>query len=410
MTFCKYVNCKKRASFNYENEKPLYCKSHIFDKKMINVKDKKCIICDITQPIFNYEYENKALYCKKCKKDDMIDVKNRKCIKCKRKQPSFNIETETTPLYCGKCKEDDMVNIVTRKCIICNITHPSFNYEYENKPLYCKKCKKNEMINVGNRKCIKCKEKQPCFNVETEKTPLYCEKCKEDNMIDIIHKKCIKCNITRSCFNKKNEKVALYCKDCKEIDMIDIIHKKCIECKFTRAIDKYADHCLRCFIYKFPDNEISRNYKVKEKHVQDFIEEKFPKIFRFDKQIDGGCSKRRPDAFKDCLTHVLIIEIDEYQHKNYEEICENRRMMEIFKDTNNRPVVFIRFNPDKYINAENKIIDSCFDINKKLDVPFIKNKKDWSYRTNKLKKHIENNIKNIPEKEVSIINLFFDFN
>ena len=88
--------------------------------------------------------------------------------------------------------------------------------------------------------------------------------------------------------------------------MIDIKHKKCKECN-----KKYKGYCLRCFIFKFPNVKISKNYKIKEKHVTDFIKEQFKNEIKvFDKQT-GGCSKRRPDIYIDKFTHILIIECDE---------------------------------------------------------------------------------------------------
>ena len=50
----------------------------------------------------------------------------------------------------------------------------------------------------------------------------------------------------------------------------------------------------------------------------------------------------------DLLTHVVIVECDENQHKSYIPECENRRKMELFRDVGFRPVVFVRFNPDGY--------------------------------------------------------------
>ena len=42
----------------------------------------------------------------------------------------------------------------------------------------------------------------------------------------------------------------------------------------------------------------------------------------FDKQILGGCSKRRPDNLIEMLTHVIIVEVDENCHINYNTTCE----------------------------------------------------------------------------------------
>ena len=66
--------------------------------------------------------------------------------------------------------------------------------------------------------------------------------------------------------------------------------------------------------------------------------------------------KTCPDAYLDLLTHIIIIECDENQHKGYEDICENKRTMEISNDFNFRPIVFIRFNPDSYTKNGNKML------------------------------------------------------
>ena len=50
-----------------------------------------------------------------------------------------------------------------------------------------------------------------------------------------------------------------------------------------------------------------------------------------------------------------IVEIDENQHIEYDCSCENKRIMELSQDVGHRPIIFIRFNPDDYLNYENKI-------------------------------------------------------
>lgn len=190
------------------------------------------------------------------------------------------------------------------------------------------------------------------FNILSETKGLYCFKHKKIGMQDVISKKCLEpdCN-KRPAFNIQSESNGIYCGKHKKIGMKDIKNKskRCKLCCETRSILKYKDHCLRCFIFTFPNENISKNYKVKEQHVTDFIKETWNNLnFIFDKQINNGCSKRRPDAYLDLLTHIIIIECDENQHKIYEDICDNKRTMEISNDFANRPIVFIRFNPDSY--------------------------------------------------------------
>jgi hypothetical protein len=132
----------------------------------------------------------------------------------------------------------------------------------------------------------------------------------------------------------------------------------------------------------------------------------------FDKIIDGGCSRRRPDILIDLLTYSITIECDENQHKDYS--CENRRTMELFKDLGDRPIIFIRFNPDSYKNKNGKI-EGCFkplieehDINRKRFYNLID--KEWNRRLNILEKVINEYISldTFPSKEITEIKLFYD--
>jgi Holliday junction resolvase len=60
----------------------------------------------------------------------------------------------------------------------------------------------------------------------------------------------------------------------------------------------------------------------------------------------NGCSKKRPDVFFDLPGHCVIVEIDEHQHRSYEESCECARLCEIVSGIGGKPVIVIRFNPD----------------------------------------------------------------
>jgi len=119
----------------------------------------------------------------------------------------------------------------------------------------------------------------------------------------------------------------------------------------------------------------------------------------FDKKIDGGCSAKRPDVRIECLTHTIIVECDENKHQGYS--CEDKRMMEIFQDLGNRPLVMIRFNPDKYCDNS-----GCFKLTKTCGLSLIK--KEWNKRIEKLLETVNFSINNIPEKEVTVEYLFYD--
>jgi hypothetical protein len=173
----------------------------------------------------------------------------------------------------------------------------------------------------------------------------------------------------------------------------------------------YNGYCLFCYINLFPDKPITRNYKTKEYSVLDFIKTKFPHFdFIADKIISGGCSRRRPDLFLDILYQIIIIEIDENQHTDYDCSCQNKRIMELSQDLGHRPIVFIRFNPDVY-KKDGKNITSCWGQNKNGICVVKKSKqKEWIERLNTLEEQIKYWIspENMTDKTIEIIHLYYD--
>jgi len=76
--------------------------------------------------------------------------------------------------------------------------------------------------------------------------------------------------------------------------------------------------------------------------------------------------------------------------------------MTLFRDLGNRPLVVIRFNPDK--NKENK---GCFQTTPKTQ-QFSLVKKEWNRRTKILKECIDQHITNVPEKEITFEYMFYN--
>jgi hypothetical protein len=217
------------------------------------------------------------------------------------------------------------------------------------------------------------------------------------------------CKITPS-YNYRTEKRALYCATHKLEDMINVSSKLCInEWCDTVVSSKFNGYCFYCFIKTFPDDQIVRNYKTKEKSVMNYIKTKYPEFtLVFDKPIQNGCSKRRPDIYLDLGYQVIIVEIDEHQHTEYETSCENKRIMEISQDVNHRPIVFIRFNPDQYISNKRNIT-SCWRYNKNGTMNIKDSKKEeWNTRLNTLSQTIDYWVENKTEKLINNIFLFYD--
>jgi hypothetical protein len=262
--------------------------------------------------------------------------------------------------------------------------------------------------------CIheECKTR-PTYNKEGETKALYCSVHKLEGMVDVIHKTCIHegCKKYPS-YNKEGETKALYCSVHKLEGMVDVINKTCIhEWCSTRVQEKYDGYCLFCYMHLFPDKPVSRNYKTKEYAVVEYVKNKFPNYnWKADKIINGGCSKRRPDLLLDLLYQIIIIEIDENQHIDYDCSCENKRIMELSQDLGHRPIIFIRFNPDDY-EKEGINITSCWGQDKKgICIVKKSKKKEWTQRLNVLENHINYwiNPENTTNKIIEIIQLFYD--
>lgn len=373
----------------------------------------KCITCKQKTALCAFAGEKNAMYCGTCKKEGMIDVKHSKCIICNIRIPHYGLPTDKKAQYCSICKTQNMVDIKHPKCIVCKLKYPVFGY-LNDKANHCSTCKKNGMIDICCPKCIVCKAIRPYYGMPDDEKPKYCYKCKKDGMINSKKRVCVQCKIKSPTYGIIPNSAPKYCLNCKTDDMIDIKHLK-NKCKSewcsTRASNKYEGYCTYCFMHLFPNKPMARNYKTKEKAVQQYIKEQFPDIdMTTDKQIQDGCSRKRPDILIDLGYQIIIVEIDENQHINYDCSCENKRIMQLSQDVGHRPIVFIRFNPDEYILDNNKIT-SCWAMNKH-GISSIKKTKitEWNERLQCLKTTINYWLipANITEKLIEVIELYYD--
>ena len=413
---CRIDGCKKHALFNTEGEKrPLYCSSHKADG-MVNVRKKKCLYngCEIV-PAYNTKGVKGGLYCSTHKADGMVDVKTKKCLHngCEI-VPAYNTKREKIPLYCSTHKADGMVD-VTKKCLHngCEICS-NYNTKGEKTGIYCSTHKADGMVDVKTKKCLYngC-EFVPGYNTKGEKTGIYCLKHKLDGMVDVKTKKCLHngCEIIPSC-NIEGEKIGIYCSSHKADGMVNVTNKKCLhEWCLTQANKKYEDYCLNCYMHVYPDRPVTRNYKTKEYSVVEFIQKSFPDFtWITDKKVSDGCSRRRPDMLLDLGDQVVIVEVDENQHTGYDCSCENKRLMELSQDVGHRPVVFIRFNPDDYLDNGTKV-NSCWGVNK-MGICAVKKTyaRAWALRLDALAESISywTTTENRTDKTVEVVELFYD--
>ena len=273
--------------------------------------------------------------------------------------------------------------------------------EHLKRKVRCKECGGKYICSHGSEKenCVPCGGTSIC---EHGKRRRRCVECFGSAICE--HNKnrqnCIECDGNLYCIHDKYKS---RCKICGGSQLCKAPH-----CE-TRGINKYDGYCLPCCIHYCPEIQVSRNFKTKENDVVQRVLEKYPDFnWVADKKMQDGCSKRRPDLLLDFGSHVIIVEVDENKHTTYDCSCQNKRLMEISQDIGHKPVVFIRFNPDAYVNQEGKKVTSCWRINGYGVLDISKSKRDeWHTRIYMLLQQLEYWINNIPHKTVEIVELFY---
>lgn len=415
--------CLHRPSFNVAGGKPLYCSLHKTED-MTNSLEKRCegkldngSVCGKVR-IFNFLGKKGGLFCADHKEEGMVNVANKMCEECGTVVPSFGYPG-TTKTHCAQHKKEGMIDLKHNKCAESNCTKSPSYGEPGQIATYCSDHKLENMINVKHSKCEytssasgKC-SKLSAFNYIGEIKTRFCSEHKLDLMINLTHKKCGYNNCTRRpLYNTMLETKPVYCVLHKLPDMIDVSNKKCLSewCVNRTYKPSNEGYCSFCFLHLFPDKPQVRNYKTKETTVIEFIKSKFPHVtWITDRRVSDGCSKRRPDLFLDLGYQIVIIEIDENQHVDYDCSCENKRLMEISQDVGHRNIIFIRFNPDQYFDKDTTKIPSCWTMNKHGILEVNKhNSKRWNDRLKALASQVQYWIDNKTDKMIESIQLFYD--
>ena len=420
---CQHPNCTKYSCFNLPTEtKGIYCFEHK-KEKMVDVKSRKCRYPNCTkQPTFNLPTETRGLFCFEHKKENMVNVTSKRI--CQRpnctKIPTFNLPTETRGIYCSEHKKENMINVTIKKCQYPNCTKiPTFNLPTETRGLFCFEHKKENMINVTIKKCqySNC-TKIPTFNLPIETRGIYCLEHKKRNMVSMQRNKCRHngCSLV-ALFASKDSKKPLYCQAHKKKGMVNLmVFKKCSvdncqnEYQFEVKNKKYClEHCPDRKVHavvkrlcKYCDmefehsdfvcSECRQNSHKKEWGVVRYLRQNIDTKFEHDSsKILGECSKKRPDCFFDLDKHCVIVEIDENQHKSYNDSCECSRVNEIVNSVGGRSITLIRYNPDTIKNK-----------NKTLKI-------DSKRRLRTLKKIVKKELTREPNKfEVKLVQLYYN--
>jgi hypothetical protein len=347
-------------------------------------------------------------FCKDCQGDGICSHNRIKqnCTECKN--AASICEHRKRRSRCLQCSGGSTCthNKLKSRCTLCN---GNSLCAHNKRKEYCVTCLGSQICEHKIRKdrCITCGGSSLCIH---GKDKSICIECEGKNICphNKIRYQCVTCEGGRICPHKKRKS---HCKTCGGSALC-----KTELCE-TVANPRYEGYCLNCFIHVFPDKPNARNYKTKETAVKHFVLEKFPLekyTWVADKRVQDGCSRRRPDLLLDLGYQIIVVEVDENQHEDYDCSCENKRLMELSQDVHHRPLIFIRFNPDDYTTktaTKTTKVTSCWGINKQGICAVKKTKeKEWTTRLEALKIQIEYWCKeeNKTDKTIEIIQLFYD--
>ena len=281
-----------------------------------------------------------------CKDKSTYGVKKKFPTRCKIKEHRDEEMVIRPRVYCQHNKQRN----------ICKGCNGSSICEHGRQPNICKDCDGSGICEHGRRRTT-CKDCGGGSFCEHGRQRVACKDCGGSSICEHGRQRsiCKNCDGKSICEHKKRR---YQCHTCTPESNHFCINRnnnstRCI----TKKNPKYDNYCAVCFVDLFPNDPRSKtaHLPTKELEVRQQINADFPNIFIYGKQLfiadrEEKCTSlnRFIDAqteFKNC---VLIIEIDENQHKYYDMKDEKLRIIQICQDAG-KDLIVIRFNPDKYI-------------------------------------------------------------
>ena len=258
---------------------------------------------------------------------------------------------------------------------------PAFNLPFDSngvkgKGRWCAEHKREGMIDVKHLRCEEAGcDKQPVFDVPGGKGRL-CSEHKREGMIDVKSKLCEEAGCTTHAGYGLPAKPANACAQHKKVGMIVNPRKTCAHAACNNTSTHEHNSKRFCEAHAPPDATnlalalcascglpdvltrglctscdpatVARVIHEKELRVKAILDAADLKYLSHDRIIDGGaCEKYRPDFVFDAGSHMVVLEVDENQHKSYACLCEQQRMVNVSQALG-MPTLFIRYNPDGF--------------------------------------------------------------
>ena len=236
----------------------------------------------------------------------MIDVKHQRCEHdgCDSR-PNFNVRGQTKGQFCKEHKEPGMIDVANKRCEHdgCD-SRPSYGFPGKSSS-FCASHKVEGTMQDSRKRCLKCKE----WSTYGIMKPVRCEEHKLNGDSNLVEKNCQNCNLPNILGDNGN------CGDC------------------NHWFGKRPRLAKQREVVQFLDQSINQPYTSVDK-------------IPIDVKDCGG--KERPDVLWDREDRIVILEIDEDQHKSRPCECEQVRMINISQALGSERTIWIRYNPDAF--------------------------------------------------------------
>ena len=260
---------------------------------------------------------------------------------CRCKKDALYGEEPGKPEYCGTHNVEGWENVVNPRCFCGKLA--TWGREGTATKLYCAKHGREKgMVDVNHKECAVdgCKTR-PIYGLEGESAK-YCGPHAEEGMINVNAKECAVDECTKQVTHGHEGGPAEYCgPHGRERGMIDVKNKRCASCGLF-IVSRAPHLCSYC------TPNTSKRQKTREMKIKALLESTTDLNNPIhDKPVGGDCGKYRPDFRYDALTHFVVVEVDEDQHRSYDSECERIRMINIVQAVGMH-CVFVRYNPDAF--------------------------------------------------------------
>ena len=350
---------------------------------MLNVTSKLCAHDGCTRrPSFGAPDQTKGAYCATHKLAGMVDVmsKRKRCAHdgCTKIQPNFGAPDQTKGAYCATHKLAGMVDVRSKRCAHDGCARvPSFGAPDQTKWTYCATHKLVGMVDVRSKRCAHdgC-ARQPRFSAPDQTKGAYCATHKLAGMVSVQGTKCqaLACRALATygkdefhraqfCVEHKNEMSvciadALRCSYAGCSQQYEFVvesetgtgaRRVCLAhapAQYEAALKRMCKYCDIREDVPFVCVTCRQRMHKKEHAVVRHLRRTIDVPFVYDESPGFECTRRRPDIRFEMPTHDVIVEVDENQHRGYDESCECARISEIVGAIGGKSVVFVRYNPD----------------------------------------------------------------